>query len=379
MIFATDLSLNNNEDDTWFFVDTNNNLISPTNSQAKNNFYKYYNYMKDNNYFIKIYKIPTYAMSKTIKKDDYILTFINKNYIPKRNDLIAFKYKKNNRETIYLKRCVAIAGDIIFEKDKNIFLHPYEGNVFVTNQYKGYETIILNNNLYIKNPYKLKNKGIHHDPNVLKSASMSPIELFDFKPIQIPKDEYFMLGDNRDHSNDSRFLGTIKRRNILGYSIILKFKNDEKIIKSKPNINEIRKTTLTRESEIKNKIAYQENIIKRYKNTHQNNELKKLFNAYIYKGLLLGQLEQHEKALKEYQIIIDKFKNNKNKLFIAMAMNNKAATLNILNKPDLALKVLEKLIHKFKYNKSHELINIIESAKSLKNKILKNKKIHLSE
>lgn len=49
-----------------------------------------------------------------------------------------------------------------------------------------------------------------------------------FDMIKIPKNEFFMIGDNRDHSNNSRFFGTIKQDDIVGYSILLKFKNNPK-------------------------------------------------------------------------------------------------------------------------------------------------------
>lgn len=54
------------------------------------------------------------------------------------------------------------------------------------------------------------------------------MKLINFEMIKVPKGEFFMLGDNRDHSNDSRFLGTIKQKDILGYSILLKFKDNPK-------------------------------------------------------------------------------------------------------------------------------------------------------
>lgn len=40
--------------------------------------------------------------------------------------------------------------------------------------------------------------------------------LRDFGPLQVPADSYFMMGDNRDNSNDSRFFGFVPRREIIG-------------------------------------------------------------------------------------------------------------------------------------------------------------------
>ena len=50
-------------------------------------------------------------------------------------------------------------------------------------------------------------------------------------PIKIPKNEFFMMGDNRDHSNDSRFWGTVKYKNIVGtpWFIYFSWDKDKKI------------------------------------------------------------------------------------------------------------------------------------------------------
>jgi signal peptidase I len=133
---------------------------------------------------------------------------------PKRGDIVVFRYPHNTK-IHYVKRCVAVGGDIIALKDKHLMLLPHEGNEFVKQNYPSKNIININGKLWIIDPYKKKHKGIHNDNFVTKESSFYT-QLFDMNPIKIPKNEFFMMGDNRDHSNDSRFWGTVKYKNIVG-------------------------------------------------------------------------------------------------------------------------------------------------------------------
>ena len=149
---------------------------------------------------------------------------------PERGDIVVFRYPKNDA-IHYVKRCVAVGGDIIALKDKHLLLHPKEGNEYVKKNYKDYETVDANGKLFIVDPYKKIHPGVHNDPNVTRDG-MQPYQLFDMLPIQIPEGEFFMMGDNRDHSNDSRFWGTVPYKFIVGKPWFIYFSWDkDKVIR----------------------------------------------------------------------------------------------------------------------------------------------------
>ena len=90
--------------------------------------------------------------------------------------------------------------------------------------------VTIDDMLFVVEPYKTIHKGIHYDQNVTRESSPH-MELFDFGPIQVPKGSYFMMGDNRDHSNDSRFWGVVPYKFIVGkpWFVYFSWDKDRKI------------------------------------------------------------------------------------------------------------------------------------------------------
>ena len=68
-----------------------------------------------------------------------------------------------------------------------------------------------------KNPYFYEHPKAQHDDAITREehAMYSP-ELFDFGPILIEENKFFMMGDNREHSGDSRSWGSVPYKNIVG-------------------------------------------------------------------------------------------------------------------------------------------------------------------
>jgi len=144
---------------------------------------------------------------------------------PQRGDIVVFRYPKNDA-IHYVKRCVATGGDIVAMKDKHLLIHPKEGNEYVKENYEKDQYVVAGEKLWLIDPYKKEHPGIHQDPSVIKNG-LAPFVLFDMMPMQVPEGEFFMMGDNRDHSNDSRFWGTVQYRHIVGKPWFIYFSWDE--------------------------------------------------------------------------------------------------------------------------------------------------------
>lgn len=161
---------------------------------------------------------------------------------PKRGDITVFRFPLQPR-THYVKRTFAIGGDEVIFTEKAMYLRPKEGDDFIAKNYKAEQIIKIDGRNFVKEPYSYK--GIHYDESVnaflnlanydkqvmqekyYKELPKIPLyyqgkELssygisFNAYYYKVPEGEYFMVGDNRDHSFDSRFWGSVKYKFIVG-------------------------------------------------------------------------------------------------------------------------------------------------------------------
>jgi signal peptidase I len=138
------------------------------------------------NNYIQPYKIVSGSMEPTLLIGDL---FIVDRRLPARNpthgDIIVFEYPKN--KTIdFIERVVAVGGDTVE---------------------------IRNKGLYVNNNLVKETQVVYQKPDVIP-ASESPRD--NFGPITVPDGSFFVMGDNRDDSADSRFFGFVDKSKIKG-------------------------------------------------------------------------------------------------------------------------------------------------------------------
>lgn len=139
--------------------------------------------------------------------------------LPERGDLVVFKTPSDNR-TDYIKRLIGLPGDTIIFKNNNFFLN---GKKIPRTKKK----ILVNNRC---GPYKFNyNYFLEQLPNGVKYiAAYKTEDTFNnnFEYI-VPKDHFFLIGDNRDCSNDSRIdVGYVNKINLVGKARLIFFSND---------------------------------------------------------------------------------------------------------------------------------------------------------
>ena len=143
---------------------------------------------------------------------------------PKRGDVVVFKTPADNR-TDYIKRLIGIPGDSIQFINGNIYLNNNQIDKTIISKE---QSIFCGNNKFIVQTFKekLPNGKIY-------KASYSKYDTFqNSDKFVIPEKYYFFLGDNRDCSKDSRYLGSVgyvHMDNLVGKARIIFFSSDRKI------------------------------------------------------------------------------------------------------------------------------------------------------
>jgi signal peptidase I len=150
-------------------------------------------------FVVQAFRIPSGSMKNTLLVGDFL--FVNKFLYgaqipwtsarlpairePRRGDIIVFKAPTDGRD--FIKRCVAVAGDTLLLHGQDLYI----------------------NGKLQDEPYA------HYDPRIRERRN--------YGPIVIKEGNLFMMGDNRDNSQDSRYWGELDVHRVKGKAIFIYF------------------------------------------------------------------------------------------------------------------------------------------------------------
>jgi signal peptidase I len=161
-------------------------------------------------FVVQAFKIPTGSMEENLLIGDHLLVnkFIfapttskaERTLLPigdiKRRDVIVFKYPvEPDRD--FIKRVVGLPGETVEVREKKVYI----------------------NGRQLDEPY------VHFIEAPATASEFHEVTSFDVRerygPVTVPPNQYFVMGDNRDNSQDSRYWGFLPRENIKGKALVI--------------------------------------------------------------------------------------------------------------------------------------------------------------
>jgi len=165
-------------------------------------------------FIVQAFKIPSGSMKETLQIGDHILvnkfiygvklpfvmTTIMPIKDPQKGDIVVFKFPEDPKKD-FIKRAVAVAGDTIQITDKQVYVNGERQN----------------------HPYaEFKEKAIIPPcTDIQKSMGLDRCNKDNYGPVTVPEGKLFVMGDNRDHSYDSRFWGFVDLKVVKGKAFMI--------------------------------------------------------------------------------------------------------------------------------------------------------------
>ena len=176
-------------------------------------------------FLVEPFRIPSGSMMPTLLDGDFIL--VNKfaygvrlpvihskiidNGGPERGDVVVFRFPKNP-SIDYIKRVVGLPGDVITYSNKMIYVNGDPIKQTPKGGYVGEGTALSMTGALV---YEEALGEAAHDILIRQEH---PTRHGEFR---VPDGHYFVMGDNRDNSNDSRFWGTVPEDNLVGKAFMI--------------------------------------------------------------------------------------------------------------------------------------------------------------
>ncbi len=171
-------------------------------------------------FLVEPFRIPSGSMMPTLLVGDFILVNkyaygirlpeINKKIVdlgsPERGDVVVFRFPKNP-SVDYIKRVVGLPGDHVIYRDKRLIINGEEVAQMPEGTYIGTGSGLSMSGADIRREAL---GDVNHDTLVVPRIRGVSAD------VVVPEGHYFVMGDNRDNSNDSRYWGFVPDENLVG-------------------------------------------------------------------------------------------------------------------------------------------------------------------
>ena len=175
------------------------------------------------------FQIPSGSMLPTLEVGDFILvnkytyglrlpvagTKILSVNDPQRGEIMVFK-EPDNPNINFIKRVIGVPGDTILYVNKNLFINGEK----VPESFVGERLDDFDPRMGVRPVYRLFDETIGGTTHEIRKDMMIPNRRAEGEWV-VPEGHYFVMGDNRDRSNDSRFWGFVPDSHVVGKAVYI--------------------------------------------------------------------------------------------------------------------------------------------------------------
>ncbi len=191
-------------------------------------------------FIVEPFKIPSGSMVPTLIKGDFILVnkftygirlpVINKKIIdvnqPQRGEVMVFRYPKDT-SLDFIKRVVGTPGDVVRYENKQLSINGKPLEYQTLPDYLDEERLTYAQQ-YLEKLGKEPHRLLNDADRLMPTTGLEPFPLAEYcthtaqsLECKVPPGHYFMMGDNRDNSSDSRVWGFVPEENIVGRAFFI--------------------------------------------------------------------------------------------------------------------------------------------------------------
>jgi signal peptidase I len=189
-------------------------------------------------FVVEPFRIPSQSMLPTLEVGDFLLVnkyrydlrlpLIHTKLLevgnPQRGDIMVFRYPPNPSVN-YIKRVIGVPGDTIEYKNKRLYVNGTLVEAVAEGEYTPFK---MPNARFTTTHDRFLMEAVNENENGLEETSSysilhNPRRRSQYHRSVVPQGKYFMMGDNRDNSQDSRFWGFVPEENIVGEAVFVWF------------------------------------------------------------------------------------------------------------------------------------------------------------